>query len=76
MNKIFKGYWIIGCKNQSQAEEGKGLLLWNSLKPNFFVRLMNRLLLNIRWVNKEREALKGDSFQTELNSNKVKRYKK
>lgn len=52
-NNKFIGFLIIGTKTQEEAEEGKGLMLWMQKKPAFFIRLCNKLLLGIRWVDKE-----------------------
>ena len=52
-NKNFKGFYIIGACNKYDAERGKGLTLWLQKKPSKFSRFMNRLLLNIFWVDKE-----------------------
>lgn len=49
----FKGFLIIGTKTQEEAESGKGLILWMQRKPSFFIRICNKLLLGIRWVDKE-----------------------
>jgi hypothetical protein len=52
-NNKFIGFLIIGTKTQEEAEEGKGLMLWMQKKPAFFIRLCNKFLLGIRWVDKE-----------------------
>jgi hypothetical protein len=52
-NSKFIGFLIIGTKTQEEATLGKGLILWMQQKPTFFIRLCNKLLLGIRWVDKE-----------------------
>lgn len=52
-NNKFIGFLIIGTKTQEEATLGKGLILWMQKKPAFFIRLCNKLLLGIRWVDKE-----------------------
>ncbi len=76
MTKKTKGYWIIGTANDEQAKEGKGLILWNTVRPKWFYRFMNKLLLSIRWVDKERELEKGKNFQTEIHKIKVKKHER
>ena len=62
--KSFIGYYIVGATNKENAEKEKGLCLWSEIKPNWFVRLMNRYLLNIYWVDKVKvQYQKGDSLQ-------------
>jgi hypothetical protein len=51
-NSKFIGFLIIGAKTQEDAKLGKGLILWMQYKPTFFIRLCNKLLLGIRWVDK------------------------
>jgi hypothetical protein len=50
--KKFIGYFIIGASTKKDAYNEKGLLLWSTKKPNVIIRLFNRVLLNIRWVDK------------------------
>jgi hypothetical protein len=50
--KKFVGYFIIGASTKKDALNEKGLLLWSTEKPNAIIRLFNRVLLNIRWVDK------------------------
>lgn len=52
--KKFIGYYIIGAQSAEDAQNEKGLLLWSPVRPNWFKRTMNRVLLNIYWVDKER----------------------
>lgn len=62
--KSFIGYYIVGATNKENAEREKGLCLWSDTKPNWFVRLTNRLLLNIYWVDRDKvQYQKGDSLQ-------------
>ena len=76
MTKYFKGYWIIGCANKKQAQEKKGLILWNQVEPKKIIRFFNKILLNIYWVSENREIEKGKDIKTELNQPKARRYKK
>lgn len=52
-NSKFIGFLIIGTKTQEDATLGKGLILWMQKKPTLFIRFCNKLLLGIRWVDKE-----------------------
>jgi hypothetical protein len=52
-NSKFIGFLIVGTKTQEDALLGKGLILWMQKKPTFFIRFCNKLLLGIRWVDKE-----------------------
>jgi hypothetical protein len=52
-NSKFIGFLIIGTKTQEDATLGKGLILWMQKKPTSFIRFCNKLLLGIRWVDKE-----------------------
>jgi hypothetical protein len=52
--KKFIGYFIIGASTKRDAYNEKGLLLWSTKKPNAIVKFFNRVLLNIRWVDKEK----------------------
>jgi hypothetical protein len=52
-NSKFIGFLIIGTKTQEEAVLGKGLMLWMQKKPTSFIRFCNKLLLGIRWVDKE-----------------------
>ncbi|HRT03303.1 MAG TPA: hypothetical protein P5513_05135 [Candidatus Diapherotrites archaeon] len=77
--KKFKGYYCIGCSTKKDAINGKGLLLWSENRPSKFIQFTNRLLLNIYWVNKERESTRGDKLQNEttsINKEKPDNYKK
>lgn len=62
MNKIFKGYYIVGANSKEEAQNKKGMLLWSQKTPSFFVQFFNKLLLNIYWISEER-------VQTERGSN-------
>jgi len=72
-NSKFIGFLIIGTKTQEEAEAGKGLILWMQKKPAFFIRLCNKLLLGIRWVDKEDYELAKVSieFKEEEETTKV-----
>ena len=50
--KKFIGYFIIGASTKKDAYNERGLQLWSTKKPNAVVRFFNRVLLNIRWVDK------------------------
>lgn len=49
----FIGFLIMGVTTQEDAVLGKGLMLWMQKKPTVFIRFCNKLLLGIRWVDKE-----------------------
>lgn len=51
-NEKFVGFLILGTKNQQEAVEGKGLMLWTQEKPSWLNRFYNKLFLGIRWVDK------------------------
>lgn len=66
-NNKFIGFLIIGTKTQEEATLGKGLILWMQQKPTAFIRFCNKLLLGIRWVNKEDyDFAKICTFPTEM----------
>jgi hypothetical protein len=71
--KKFIGYFIIGASTKKDAYNEKGLLLWSTKKPNAIVRLFNRVLLNIRWVDKVK-ALEEKGIR-ENNENNTQMYK-
>ncbi len=50
--KKFIGYFIIGATSKKDAQDEKGLLLWSTQRPNAIVRLFNRVLLKVYWVDK------------------------
>jgi hypothetical protein len=50
--KKFIGYFIIGATTKQDALNEKGLLLWSTKKPNAIVRFLNKVLLNIQWIDK------------------------
>ncbi len=52
-NKKFVGYYIIGAESYDDAVRGAGLILWSQKKPSSFIKFMNKLLLNIYWVDKK-----------------------
>lgn len=52
-NKNFVGYYIIGADSYDDAVAGAGLILWSQKKPSYFIRKINKLLLNIYWIDKE-----------------------
>lgn len=52
-NKNFLGYYIIGADSYDDAVAGAGLILWSQKKPSYFIKMMNKLLLNIYWIDKE-----------------------
>jgi hypothetical protein len=51
-NEKFVGFMILGTKNQEEAVQGKGLMLWTQEKPSWLNRFYNKLFLGIRWVDK------------------------
>lgn len=55
MKKKFVGYFIIGAATKKEAQEGKGLKAWSTKRPNAFVRFFNKVLLNIRWIDENKE---------------------
>lgn len=77
--KKFKGYYCIGCSTKDDAIKEKGLLLWSENVPSKFVQFINRVLLNIYWIYKEKESTRGDKLQNEntsINKEKPDNYKK
>lgn len=52
-NTKFVGYYIVGASSTEEAQKGAGLLLWTQTKPSFIKRFLNKVLLNIYWVDKE-----------------------
>lgn len=64
--KKFSGYFIIGASSEQDAQDEKGLLLWSANKPNAIVRFFNKLLLNVYWVDKEKE-LEEKGFRAQRN---------
>jgi hypothetical protein len=52
--KKFIGYFIIGASSKEEAVNQKGMLLWSTERPNAITRFLNRVLLKIYWVDKER----------------------
>lgn len=78
-NKKFVGYYIVGATNKEEAQKGAGLLLWTQHKPNGIQRLLNKLLLNIQWVDKEDYtpvAKESKSTDTKVEFPKHRTYKK
>lgn len=69
--KKFIGYYILGAQNQEDAQNEKGLLLWSTQKPNGFKRFMNRFLLNIYWVDKERYSTTPEKRNPDVQLEKV-----
>jgi hypothetical protein len=69
--KKFIGYYILGAQNQDDAQNEKGLLLWSTQKPSGFKRFMNRLLLNIYWVDKERYSTEKENRNPDVQLHKV-----
>lgn len=69
--KKFLGYYIIGAQNKEEAQTEKGLLLWSPVKPNWFHRTMNRILLNVYWVDKERFSTTPEKRNPDVQLNKV-----
>jgi hypothetical protein len=69
--KKFIGYYIIGAQHQDDAQNEKGLLLWSTQKPSGFKRFMNRLLLNIYWVDKERYSTEKENRNPDVQLHKV-----
>lgn len=64
--KNYIGYYILGTNTQEDAEAERGLMLWSLTKPNPIHRFFNRVLLGVRWVDKNRELInKGTSVQEE-----------
>lgn len=55
MKKKFVGYFIIGAATKKEAQDGKGLKAWSTKRPNAFVRFFNKVLLNIRWIDENKE---------------------
>jgi hypothetical protein len=76
MNKNYVGYFIIGATNADDAENEKGLMLWSTTKPSGLVRFLNRMLLNIYWVDKERNAVTTKETNPDVQFNKVRWEKK
>lgn len=52
--KKFLGYYIIGANTLEDAQNEKGLMLWSQVKPGPVRRFLNRVLLGIYWIDKER----------------------
>ncbi len=71
MSKKFIGYLIMGAASEQDAVEEKGLLLWSTKRPNGIVRFFNRVLLNVRWVDKSR-ALEDKGQKTHPDNGDVK----
>ena len=69
--KKFIGYYIIGAQNQQDAQNEKGLLLWTTVKPSWFKRTLNRVLLNIYWIEKERYSAEKESRNPDVQLAKV-----
>lgn len=66
--KKFVGYYIIGAANEQDAQDEKGLLLWSTKKPGVISRLFNKWLLNLYWVDKEKE-LEEKGFRKQRKNN-------
>lgn len=66
--KKFVGYYIIGAANEQDAQDEKGLLLWSTKKPGTIARLFNKWLLNLYWVDKEKE-LEEKGFRQQRKNN-------
>lgn len=75
-NKTYKGYLIIGATCAEDAQNEKGLMLWSTTKPNILVRFLNRILLNIYWVDKERTAVTTKESNPDVQFNKARWEKK
>jgi hypothetical protein len=71
--KKFIGYFIIGASTKKDAHNERGLLLWSTKKPNAIVRFFNRVLLNIRWVDKVKVL--EEKGPRENNENNTQMYK-
>jgi hypothetical protein len=69
--KKFIGYYIIGAQNQQDAQSEKGLLLWSTVKPGWFKRTMNKFLLNIYWVDKDRYSQQPEKRNPDVQLQKV-----
>lgn len=52
--KKFVGYYIMGASTLEDAKNEKGLMLWSQVKPGAMRRFLNRVLLGIYWIDKER----------------------
>lgn len=66
--KKFIGYFIIGATSKKDAFDEKGLLLWSTQRPNAIVRLFNRMLLHVYWVDKSK-PLEERGFRKDENTN-------
>lgn len=69
--KKFIGYYIIGAQSAEDAQNEKGLLLWSPVKPSWFKRTLNRVLLNIYWVDKERFSAGSEKKNPDVQLSKV-----
>jgi hypothetical protein len=70
-NDKFVGYFIIGTDNQLEAEQGKGLILWLQKKPFVLRRFLNKVILGIRWVDKEDYKPVGAEISKTTSTSKV-----
>lgn len=69
--KKFIGYYIIGAQSADDARNEKGLLLWSPVKPSWLKRTLNRILLNIYWVDKERYSAEKEKHNPDVQLHKV-----
>lgn len=69
--KKFVGYYILGAQNAEDAQNEKGLMLWSTIKPGWFKRNMNRILLNIYWIDKERYSDQKEKHNPDVQLQKV-----
>ena len=54
--KKFQGYYIVGATNLEAAKLGKGLMLWATKKPKCITQWFNKILLQIYWIDCERNG--------------------
>lgn len=77
-NKNFVGFFIIGATNKEDAQKGAGLILWSKKRPNFITRFLDKVLLNIFWVDKKdyNPGYKEENTSVKTEYPKYRNYKK
>lgn len=63
MIKNFVGYYVLGSKLNDE-EEPKGLCIWLLKKPNSLHRFFMKTLLNVVWIDKQKDfkVLSSDPY--------------